>query len=135
MKITQFLLAAALVGVLAVSASVMAAPVDSVESSRASAAKQKLDAFLGEKLVVDQMCSLGITRAQVTARLTKLSDTQIEQLAAQVDLLKAGGTIQKGYPNPVGPVELCPAHSLGCLAEQLRMFFKHFFRTFFSWRE
>ena len=135
MKITQFLLAAALVAVLGVSASVLAAPVDSVESSRASAAKQKLDAFLGEKLVVDQMQALGITRAQVTARLAKLSDTQVEQLAAQVDLLKAGGTIEKSFPNPVGPVETCPARPASNLFEQLRVFFKHLFAVFFFWRE
>jgi hypothetical protein len=135
MKITQFLLAAALVGVLAVSASVIAAPVDSVESSRASAAKQKLDAFLGEKLVVDQMRSLGITRAHVTARLAQLSDTQIEQLAAQADLLQTGGTIQKSFPNPVGPLELNPARPVSHLFEQFRIFFKHLFEAFFAWRE
>lgn len=133
MKTTQTLLAVGLITVLAVSASVSAAPIESVESSRASVAKQKLDAFLSEKIVVAQLTALGVKPEQVTARLAQLSDTQIEQLAAQIDLLKTGGDIQRGCPNPIGPLDGCPAHPVGCVLEQIRLWFKKFFNTFFCW--
>jgi hypothetical protein len=132
MKTTQFVLAAILA--VGLSAAVWAAPVESVESSRASAAFQKLDAFLGEKVVADQLAALGITRTQVSARLAKLNDTQLEQLAAQVDLIKAGGTIQGSNPDTVGPVDLNPARGFGAFLEQLRVMFREIFHQFFFWQ-
>jgi hypothetical protein len=74
--------------------SVWAAPVESVESARASASLQKVDAFLNEQPVVDQLTALGLSSEQARARLAQLSQTQLEQLAAQVDLIQAGGTIE-----------------------------------------
>lgn len=91
MKIISVLTVAIAVGI---AASAWAAPVESMESARASAALQKVDAFLGEQMVVEQMKSLGVTPEQARTRLAQLSETQLEQLAAQVDLIKAGGTIQ-----------------------------------------
>ena len=125
MKITRFLLAAVLA--VGITASLHAAPVESVESARASVAFQKVDAFLGEKIVVEHMQTLGIQPAEAHARLAKLSDSQLEELAAQVDLIKAGGTIQSGYANPFGPV--------GCMLRNLGTLLTNVFRTLFCWRQ
>src|SRR5262245_61767670 len=76
---------------------VQAAPIESVESARASANLQKVDAFLSEQIVADQLISLGLKPEDVRARLSQLSDAKLEQLAAQVDLLQAGGKIQCGH--------------------------------------
>ena len=87
--------------------SALAAPVESVDSSRASATLQKIDAFLGEQAVVAQMQALGLDRDLVHARLAQLSDAQLQELATQIDQVKAGGTIQdSGIPryNPVACV-------------------------------
>ena len=116
------LLVVAVVSVCAISATI-AAPVESVESARASKALQKVDAFLGEKAVVDQLAKLGMTRAQASARLAKLSESQIETLAAQVDLVKAGGTIQGA--NTGGPIT--------CMMNAVGRLFYNFFQFFFCW--
>jgi hypothetical protein len=123
MKITCFVVAA----ILGVFATAQAAPVESVESARASVAMQKVEAFLGEKAVQDQMVTLGITGEQVHARLAQLSDAQLEQVAAQVDLIKAGGTVQPGYPNPLGPV--------GCVFRQIGVTIQHVFQFLFCWTD
>ena len=124
MKITRSLvaLAAVLVGL---SASVWAAPVESVESARASAALQKVDAFLSEKIVAEQLTALGISREQVSARLARLSESQLQQLAAQVDLIRAGGTIQGAGLKPLRP--------LGYLARQFGIILYNFYQLLFSW--
>ncbi len=87
------LLVVALVSVSAISA-VVAAPVESVESSRASVALQKVDAFLGEQAIAQQLQALGVTPEQARARVAQLSEAQLEQVAAEIDLIQAGGTIQ-----------------------------------------
>jgi hypothetical protein len=111
--------------VIATLSSVMAAPIESVESSRASVALQKVDAFLGEKAVADQLTALGLTREQASARLAQLSEAQVEELAAQVDLIKAGGTIQEtstGHMNP-----------FACFVKQLGALFRNIVRVAFCW--
>jgi hypothetical protein len=122
MKIAHCLITVALI---AISASVLAAPIESVESARASVARQKIDAFLGEQMVVEQLTQLGVTPALAQARVAKLNDSQLEQLAAQIDLLHAGGTIQDGNPNPLGP--------LGCVIRCFRDTFRHLIQFLFCW--
>ena len=119
MKIARLIIALA---ILAITASTFAAPVESVESTTA---KQKVTTFLGEKAVVDQLTKLGITPAQAQARVAKLSDTQLESLAAQIDTLQAGGTIQTGHVHPIGP--------LACVIHQLHVTFMHIIHVLFCW--
>lgn len=113
--------------IVSVSVTVQAAPVESVESARATVALQKVETFFGEKLVQDQLIALGVTSEQVQARLAQLSDAQLEQIAAQVDLIKAGGTIQPGYPNPFGPV--------GCVVRQTFFTIQRVMRFLFCWSD
>jgi hypothetical protein len=127
MKMTRLIVGLVAVSAVAVSANLLAAPVESMESAQVSAAYQKVDAFLGEQAVVVQLTALGVSRQQVTARLSQLSETQMAQLAAQVDLIKAGGDIQGGNPNPLGPI--------GCALKQLSVLLKNFFRAAFCWHE
>lgn len=105
--------------------SAWAAPVESIESARASAALQKVDAFLGEQAVVDQLTALGLSAADARARIAQLDDRQLEQLAAEVDLLQAGGKIVSGYVNKLGP--------LGCVLCQIRATLRHIFQVLFCW--
>jgi hypothetical protein len=126
MKIAQFLVVSSVVAVSCLSPSIYAAPVESVESARASAALQKVDSFLNEKVVVRQLKALGISHEQASARLAQLSEAQLQQLAAHVDLIRAGGTIQKSG-------EVVTAGPLGCLAKQLGDLFHDFFELLFCW--
>lgn len=117
-----------LAGVVLLGASAaIAAPVESVESARASAAFQKLDAFLSEKIVAEQLARLGVSAQQARARLAQLSEAQLQALAAQVDTLQAGGTIQGGNPHPLGP--------LGCVLAQIRDTVKHIVQFLFCWND
>ena len=124
---TRLIVGLVAVSAVVVSANLLAAPVESMESAQVSAAYQKVDAFLGEQAVVAQLTALGVSRQQVTARLSQLSETQMTALAAQVDLIKAGGDIQGGNPNPLGPV--------GCMMKQLGVLLHNIFRTVFCWHE
>ena len=105
----------------------MAAPVESVDSASASAARQKVDAFLSEKVVTDQLAKLGVTPEQAQARLAQLSDGQLEALAAQIDTLQAGGTIERGYPHPLG--------SIGCIFRNIGVTIVHVFQVLFCWTD
>jgi hypothetical protein len=121
MKITCLFVAA----ILGIYATAQAAPVESVESARATVALQKVEGFFSEKAVQDQLVALGVTRDQVQARLAQLTDTQLEQVAAQVDLLKAGGTVQGGNPSRLGPI--------GCVVRQIRVTVQHVMQFLFCW--
>lgn len=125
MTMARFLILSAIIATLTIGSSLRAAPVESVESARASMAFQKVDAFLSEQVVADQLAALGLSREQAHARLAQLSDGQIEQLAAQVDLIQAGGTIQHGYRNPLGPI--------GCAFQHLGTFVCNVFQLLFYW--
>ncbi len=103
----------------------IAAPVDSVESTRASAEIQKIDAFLSEQAVAQQLAALGVTPEQVQARLARLSDAQLAAVAAQIDLLQAGGTIQGGNPHPWGVME--------CIFRPIGRFFHDLYQLIFCW--
>jgi hypothetical protein len=124
MKTVRLFLPLAVVALLGVRAA-MAAPVESVESARASAAFQKVDTFLSETIVAEQLARLGVSPEQARARLAQLSDAQLEALAAQVDTLQAGGTIQGGNPHRLGP--------LGCVWRQIHITFKHIMQVLFCW--
>jgi len=110
---------------VSLSFSVWAAPVESVESSRASMTRQKVDAFLSEKVVAEQLTALGISREQVKARVAQLSESQLQQLAAQVDLIRAGGMIQGGDLEQLGP--------LVYLGRQLRTLVYNIYQVLFCW--
>jgi hypothetical protein len=122
-RLIPLTLVVALIGVSAA----IAAPVDSVESSRASAAFQKVDAFLAEQAVSDQLTKLGLTPDQAHARLARLSDAQLEQLAAEIDTLQAGGTVQGGNPSPTGP--------LACVFHQICQTIVHIFKAIFCFND
>jgi hypothetical protein len=124
MKITRSVVAIA-VALAASSSFVWAAPVESVESSRASTARQKVDTFLSEKVVAQQFTALGISQEQVKARVAQLSESQLQQLAAQVDLIRAGGMIQSGNVVPLGP--------LTYMGRQLCLLLHNFYQLLFSW--
>ena len=125
MKTARPFMPLVIVAVLVISRPLRAAPVESVESPRASATFQKVDAFLGEKIVAERLAALGVNPEQSSARLAKLSEAQLEQLAAQVDLIHAGGTIQGGDSNPFGPV--------GCVFRQLGVFLYNVYQLVFGW--
>lgn len=118
MKTSKFFAVLFTSTLIACASTLMAAPVESVESASATTARQTIDSFLGEQLVADQLKALGVSKAQVDERLAHLSETQLEQLAAQIDLLKAGGTIQGAQRNPLGPVA-CMFSALGTLIYNL----------------
>jgi hypothetical protein len=104
-----------------------AAPVESVESAAARPALQTLESVLAEQIVAEQLKALGLSQQQVLARLSQLSDRQLQELAAQAQLLRAGGKIQSGHPNPLGP--------LGHIFRQLGNFLTNLYRLLFSWAE
>jgi hypothetical protein len=122
MKIAKFV--AMMSAVVLVGTAIHAAPVDSVESSRA-ASLSKVDSFLAEKVVAKQLNARGMSAEQARARLARLSDTQLEELASQVDLIQAGGTIQ-------GSNTAWPAH---CFFKSLGTLFSNVFRILFCWSD
>jgi hypothetical protein len=123
MKTTRWFLI--LAGMVGLSLSTWAAPIESVESSRASTARQKVDAFLSEKVVAKQLTALGISREQVNVRLARLSDSRLQQLAAQADLMRTGGMIQGAGLKSTGPLVF--------VADQLGTFFYNLYQLIFSW--
>lgn len=110
---------------LLAAAATFAAPIESVESSRAGAAVQTIDAFLQEQAVAQQLTALGVTAEQVRTRLARLNDTQLAQLAAQIDILRAGGDIQGGNPHPWGP--------LACIFRPLGRLLHDLYQLLFCW--
>ena len=124
MKLIQ--VAAALIAVTVIGiSSAVAAPVESMESGRA-VALAKVDGFLAEKAVADQLKSLGLTSQQVSSRLALLSDTQINQLAAQVDQIRAAGDVETD-PTRFGVVD--------SFFKQIGTFFYNVFQLVFFWRD
>jgi hypothetical protein len=122
MKLAQLFATLIAVAVIGVSA-VVAAPVESIESGRA-AARTKVEGFLSEKAVANQLASLGLTSAQVSARIAWLNDSQIERLAAQVDQIRAAGSIENDQTRWGAWDSFW--HTIGT-------FFHNFFRLWFLW--
>jgi hypothetical protein len=125
MKITRALILPATVAALSICSSLRAAPVESVESACASTAFQKVDAFISEKVVADKLTALGLSQEQAHARLAQLGEARLRQLATQVDLIHAGGTIQGPDPNPIGPV--------ACWFKELGTLIYNVFQVLFCW--
>ncbi|MEI6082804.1 MAG: PA2779 family protein [Verrucomicrobiota bacterium] len=105
----------------------LAAPIESIESALAKPSLQKVDSFLSEQSVTDQLGKLGVTPAQAQARLAKLDDAQLAQLAAHVDKINAGGDIVGGYPHPLGPI--------GCIFARIGDTITHVFKVLFCWTD
>jgi hypothetical protein len=101
-----------------------AAPVDSVESARATAL-QKMELFLAEKAVVKQMTAQGLKPEDIRARLAKLDDKQLEQLAAQADQIRAAGMVQDSGTN----------WGIDCFFRSLGTLISNIFRALFCWTD
>ncbi len=124
MKIAHLIAVSA---IILVASSGFAAPSESVESAGASTAYQKVDAMFGEQMVAGQLQAAGLTAQQARAHLSQLSDQQLGQLAAQADMIQAGGTVQSGDVNRLGP--------LGCMWHQLTIFATNVYRLVFCWAD
>jgi len=127
MNTTRLVFWSAVVAGVVTAFSAFAAPCESVESAGASTAYQKADALLSEKIVVSHLQSVGLSSQQAHARLSQLSEQQLGQLAAQADMIQAGGTIESGHVNDLGPV--------GCMLQNIGVFFTNVYRLLFCWRE
>jgi hypothetical protein len=125
MKIAHVIALTVLAVPLIAASSVLAAPCESVESASASTAYQKIDALLGEKIVVDHLKAVGLSAEQARARVAQLNQGQLDQLVAQADLIKAGGTIQDDGDH-WGPLE--------CMYKQLSTFFYDVYQLIFCWK-
>jgi len=106
---------------------VRAISIESVESAAAKPALQKVDAFLNEQSVARQLTQLGVSSAQVEARLATLDDAQLTQLAAEVAKLQAAGDITSGTPHPLGP--------FGCVLKKIGDTISHVFKLLFCWTD
>jgi hypothetical protein len=127
MNTSRVAVLSAVVAIVVGASSAVAVPCESVESAAASTAYQKVDALLAEQIVANHLQAVGLSSQQAHARLSQLSDQQLGQLAAQADLIRAGGTIQGGNVNDLGPV--------GCVLHQLGVFFTNVYRLIFCWGE
>ena len=125
MKIACLAVLAVLTALIISAFPVLATPCASVESACASTAYQKVDALLGEKIVADQLKAVGLSNQQALARVSQLNEQQLQQLAVQADMIQAGGTIQGGNVNPLGP--------LNCMWKQLCTFATNVYRLVFCW--
>ena len=125
MKIARFIVLGALAALIISPYSVLAAPCESVESACASTAYQKVDALLGEKIVADRLQALGVSEAQARARVSQLNAQQLQQLAVQADMIQAGGTIQRGNVNRLGPLDY--------MWKQLCTFATNVYHFIFTW--
>jgi hypothetical protein len=125
MNISRFAALPVIAAIAISTSAAFAAPCESVESAAASTAYQKVDAMLNEQIVASHLQAVGLTSQQAHARLSQLSEQQLGQLAAQADMIQAGGTIQGGDVNPLGP--------LGCMWHEACHFFTNVYRLIFCW--
>jgi hypothetical protein len=80
--------------------------------------------MLSERVVVARLQAVGLSSQQAQARLSQLSEQQLGQLAAQADLIQAGGTIQGDEDNR-GPLD--------CMWHQVGVFFYNVYELVFCW--
>ncbi|HUJ09208.1 MAG TPA: PA2779 family protein [Verrucomicrobiae bacterium] len=125
MKIAQLIAVVTLAVLMITAPSLLAAPCESVESAGASTAYQKIDAMLGEQIVVDHLKAVGLSADQARARVAQLSQGELDQLVAQADLIRAGGTIQRDERN-LGPLD--------CIFDHLKIFFYDVYQVLFCWK-
>jgi hypothetical protein len=126
MKTSRFVILSAVMVMIVGASSTFAAPCESVESAGASTAYQKVDAMLSERVVAARLQAVGLSSQQAQARLSQLSEQQLGQLAAQADLIQAGGTIQ-GDEDNLGPLD--------CMWHQLRKFCADVYHLVFCWTD
>ena len=124
MNIARFAVASAVIALVFSATSGSAAPCESVESASASTAYQKIDAMLGERIVADQLKAIGLSSDQALARVSQLNQAQLDQLAAQANLIQSGGTIQHDK-NRLGPLD--------CMFKQIKTFFHNVYELIFCW--
>ncbi len=127
MNMARLAFLSAVTAIIVSVSSAYAAPCESVASACASTAYQKVDALLNEKIVVTQLQAVGLSSEQAQARLSRLSDRQLGELAAQADMIRVGGTIQSGDVHPGGP--------FWYIGHQFRLFCDNVYRLLFSWEE
>jgi hypothetical protein len=127
MKIAHLAVLSAIAAIVLNTNSSFAAPSESVESAGASTAYQKVDAMVGEQIVAGRLQAVGLTAQQAHARLSQLSDQQLGQLAAQAGMIQAGGTIQGGDVDKLGP--------LVCMWHQITIFATNLYRVVFCWAD
>ena len=125
MKIARFIVLAALAALIISPYSVVAAPCESVESACASTAYQKVDALLGEKIVADRLQAIGVSQARARARVSQLNPGQLQQLAAQADMIQAGGTVQSAHIDKLVP--------LNSMWRQLCTLWANVYNFLFTW--
>lgn len=125
MKIAHLAVLSAIAAVTLNTSSAFAALSESVESAGASTAYQKVDAMFGEQMVASRLQAVGLNAQQAHARLSQLNDQQLGQMAAQADMIQAGGTIQNGDVDKLGP--------LVCMWHQLTVFATNVYRVIFCW--
>jgi hypothetical protein len=127
MNMTRFFFLTAVTAIIVSAASAYAAPCESVASASASTAYQKVDGMLGEKIVASHLQAIGLSREQAQARISQLSERQLGELAAQADMIQAGGTIQKGDVHPGGP--------FWYIGHQFCRLCDNVYRLLFSWED
>jgi hypothetical protein len=125
-KARLFVLSAAAT-IINTASSTYAAPCDSVASASASTTYQKVDAFLNEKIVATKLQAIGLTSQQAQAHLSQLNERQLGELAAQADMIQAGGTIQGADLHKGGPFYY--------IGRQFSLFFGNVYRLLFSWQD
>ena len=125
-KTRLFVLSVAMVTIITAS-STYAATCESVASASASTAYQKADSLLNESIVVTQLRTIGLTSQQAQAHLSQLNEQQLSELAAQADMIHAGGTIQDGDTHPGGPFYY--------IGHQFCRFFDNIYRFLFTWQD
>jgi hypothetical protein len=123
MNTSRFIIPSVVIAMIVGASSMFAAPCESVESAGASTTYQKVDALLSEQVVVTRLQAVGLSSRQAHARLSQLNDQQLGQLAAQADLIQAGGTIQ--HDENLGPLD--------CMWYQLTTFCTNVYRLIFCW--
>ena len=64
---------------------------DSASDPNRVADLQKIQAVLESKVVRQRLEDFGLTAEEINARLTRLSDDQLHQMATQIDALTPGG--------------------------------------------
>jgi hypothetical protein len=127
MNMSRVLVLSAATTLIIGTTSIYAAPCESVASANASTAYQKVDALLGEKMVAIHLQAIGLSSEQAQARLSQLTERQINELAAQADLIQVGGTIQGGNLHKLGPLD--------CMFHQVGVFFTNVYRLIFCWKD
>jgi hypothetical protein len=127
MNTARFFFLSAVTAIIVSATSAYAAPCESVASASASTAYQKVDALLGEKIVATHLQAIGLSSEQAQARLSQLDEQRLNELAAQVDMIRAGGTIQGGDVHPGGP--------FWYIGHQFCRFFDNVYRLLFTWQD